>query len=120
MLRFLAFGHGIYYFITGLWALIDIQSFQRVTGEKTDLWLVKMVGLLTVSISLLLFIAAFRKRITLESFVLIIASCMSYLLIDVIYTLKHTILPVYLGDVFVELLLIIFWFIWLGKGELSR
>lgn len=120
MLKFLGLAQGTYFLITGVWPLIDIQSFQSVTGRKTDLWLVKMVGLLTISIGLLLFITAFRKRMTLESFVLIIASCISYLLIDVIYTLKQTILPVYLGDAFIELLLIIFWFIWLGKEELIR
>jgi hypothetical protein len=31
---------GIYYLLTGLWPLVSIGTFQMVTGEKTDVWLV--------------------------------------------------------------------------------
>jgi hypothetical protein len=37
---------GWFYVLTGLWAIVDIGSFQAVTGPKTDLWLVKTVGVL--------------------------------------------------------------------------
>jgi len=45
----------IYYFATGLWPLVHLQSFLLVTGEKTDLWLVYMVALLTLGISISLY-----------------------------------------------------------------
>jgi hypothetical protein len=32
--------------MTGLWPLVSIGTFQQVTGPKTDLWLVKTVGVL--------------------------------------------------------------------------
>ncbi|MBV8580277.1 MAG: hypothetical protein JOZ86_06540, partial [Candidatus Eremiobacteraeota bacterium] len=35
-----------YYLATGLWPLLDMRSFELVTGRKTDRWLVKMVGAL--------------------------------------------------------------------------
>ena len=34
------------YLATGLWPLFNIESFQQVTGPKTDLWLVRTVGVL--------------------------------------------------------------------------
>ncbi|VTR52312.1 Uncharacterised protein [Sphingobacterium thalpophilum] len=43
---------GIYYCLTGIWPVIHISSFMAVTGPKTDLWLVKMVGLLSLAIGL--------------------------------------------------------------------
>lgn len=45
---------GAYYLLTGLWAVIDIDSFMLVTGPKDDVWLVKMVGLLAASAALTL------------------------------------------------------------------
>ena len=35
---------------TGIWPLLDIESFQDVTGSKTDLWLVRTVGVLVAVI----------------------------------------------------------------------
>ena len=36
---------GVYYVVSGAWPLVHIDSFQKVTGRKTDLWLVHTVGL---------------------------------------------------------------------------
>ena len=52
MLLKLALLQGIFYVATGVWPLIDIVSFQVVTGPKTDLWLVKTVGVLVTVIGL--------------------------------------------------------------------
>lgn len=41
---------GIYFLLTGLWPLVSIESFQWVTGPKTDLWLVYCVGCLVAVI----------------------------------------------------------------------
>jgi hypothetical protein len=43
---------GIYWLVTGVWGLVDIVSFMKVTGPKTDVWLVKTVSVLIVVISL--------------------------------------------------------------------
>jgi hypothetical protein len=41
---------GLYYLTTGLWPVIDIASFERVTGPKTDKWLVRTMGGLIAAI----------------------------------------------------------------------
>lgn len=109
MIRFIALSQGIYFFITGLWPILDINSFMVVTGPKTDIWLVKMVGALTVSISFLLLYAGISKRMTPESFILILTSFISYLFIDVIYTLNKTIGIIYLADAVIEAGFILLW-----------
>lgn len=43
---------GLYLLFTALWALIDIDSFMRLTGPKTDIWLVKTVSVLLLAIGL--------------------------------------------------------------------
>jgi len=44
--RYVGPAQAIYYIITSLWALAGIRSFQKVTGPKVDIWLVKTVGVL--------------------------------------------------------------------------
>jgi hypothetical protein len=36
----------VFYLVSGLWPLVHLQSFLTVTGPKTDLWLVKTLGVL--------------------------------------------------------------------------
>jgi hypothetical protein len=106
---------GLYFFVTGLWPIIDISTFMEVTGPKTDIWLVKMVGALTVAISLLLLIIAKRRHITIESLILILASTVSYLTIDVYYSLHNVISYIYLADAAIQAIIIFMWMQWLIK-----
>ncbi|MDB5038337.1 MAG: hypothetical protein JWQ35_1865, partial [Bacteriovoracaceae bacterium] len=41
-----ALAQGFYYFLTGIWPIISIKSFEKITGRKTDKWLVKTFGLI--------------------------------------------------------------------------
>lgn len=43
-MRTLAIIHAAYFVLTGLWPILNIRSFLRVTGPKSDLWLVKTWG----------------------------------------------------------------------------
>ena len=45
---------GVYWAPFGLWPLVDMRSFEAVTGRKRDRWLVNTVGLLLASLSQLL------------------------------------------------------------------
>jgi hypothetical protein len=49
-LKRLAYGQGIYFLIMGLWPILDIQSFLWITGPKSDLWLVRTLGLLIAAV----------------------------------------------------------------------
>ncbi len=44
--RTAATAQGLLYLTTGLWPILAPRSFQRVTGPKTDVWLVKTMGAL--------------------------------------------------------------------------
>ena len=54
---------GVYYTATGLWPLISMKTFERVTGPKRDDWLVKTVGLLITAVGVTLIHAGRRPRI---------------------------------------------------------
>ncbi len=102
-------GQGLYYLITGLWPLFSIGTFQRVTGPKMDLWLVKTVGALTSVIGVVLISAGWRRQVTPEVGLLAIRSATGYAAIDTTYAARRRISLVYLADAIAEACLILVW-----------
>jgi hypothetical protein len=97
---------GGYYALTGIWSLVDIDSFQKVTGPKRDLWLVKTVGAVVLVIGAVLLVAGWRGNASLEVLVLAIGSALALTAIDAWYSARRVISPVYLVDAVAELTLI--------------
>lgn len=54
------------YVVTGAWPLVHLASFERVTGEKYDDFLVHTVGLLLVVVGVVLLRALRRAALTGE------------------------------------------------------
>lgn len=106
---FLIWFQGLYYFISGIWPLLSITTFQYVTGPKVDIWLVKTVGSLLMVTGLVLVIVAIRRRISLEILVLAVGNALVLTVIEVIYWSNGTISAIYLLDAVVEVLLITGW-----------
>jgi hypothetical protein len=109
MLPRLALVQGLFYAATGLWPLIDIVSFQIVTGPKTDLWLVRTVGVLVTVIGAVLIAAARPRRITDEIVLLGAGSALGLAGIDLVYGFSGRISAVYLADAVVEIGLAAVW-----------
>jgi len=105
----LAVAQGAYYALTGVWALVDIRSFQAVTGPKTDLWLVKTIGVLVFVIGGTLIAGGVRRRPTRELGLLAAGSAAGLAAIDTVYSAKRRISPIYLLDAAVEVLLLGLW-----------
>ena len=101
---------GSYFVLMGLWPLLSIVTFQHITGPKTDLWLVKTVGVLLIMVGAVLILAAYRRRIDLEMAVLGIGTALALITIEIIYVFSGLISAVYLGDTLIEIFLIIGWF----------
>ena len=114
----LALFHGAYYLVTGLWPLLSIETFQMVTGPKTDHlvtgresdhWLVMTVGVLISVIGLVLLLAGARRNVTAEVVLLAVGSAVGLTLIDVTYVGRHVIPLIYLADAAAEVILIVLW-----------
>jgi hypothetical protein len=101
---------GIFYLVTGLWAIIDIQSFMAVTGPKVDVWLVHTVSLLLLSIGITLLVSSMGPLPPpLSSAILGATSAFSLAVIDLYYSLTKIISPVYLVDAVAEVILVVIW-----------
>ncbi len=118
LVSYLAVAQGIFYIVTGVWPLVSIGSFQRVTGPKTDLWLVKTAGVLITAIGGVLTMAGLRRTVQPEIPVLGAGAAAGLTAIDVIYVAKGRIARVYLLDALAEVVLIAAWlFAWRGRDE---
>jgi hypothetical protein len=100
---------GGFYVLTGVWALVDLDSFMAVTGPKTDLWLVKTVGALVTVIGGVLLTAGWRRRVTRDVLLLGIGAALSLATIDVVYVAAGQISRIYLLDAVAEVGLAIAW-----------
>jgi hypothetical protein len=105
----LALIQGVLYAATGLWALVDLDSFMAVTGPKTDRWLVKTVAILVTVIGAVLLLAWRRGQVGAEVVFLAVGSALSLAAIDIIYVSNRTIPPIYLLDAVVEVGLALLW-----------
>ncbi|MBA3892341.1 MAG: hypothetical protein H0X69_01410 [Gemmatimonadales bacterium] len=93
---------GLFYLATGVWALVDLDSFMAVTGPKVDHWLVKTVGALVTVIGVVFLAAAGSRRVTPEIVLLGVGCALSLAAIDVIYVSIGRISSIYLLDAVAE------------------
>src|SRR5438270_10614638 len=105
----LAIGQGIYFAATGVWPLIDMRSFEAVTGPKVDKWLVRTVGVLVAAIGGTLISAGARRMVTAEIAGLAVGSAAGLAAIDIVYAAKGRISRIYLADAAAEAALIAAW-----------
>lgn len=96
---------GAYFVITGVWPIVNIESFIIATGPKQDIWLVHMVALLSISIGLT-FLQAALRRLRLPLF-LGYTVPFSFLIMDIIYVANGTIDVIYLLDGSIQLLFVV-------------
>ncbi len=105
----IAYAQGGYFLLTGLWPLLSIKTFQLVTGPKTDLWLVKTVGVVVAAIGATLVMAGSRRQQAPEIPLLGISSAAALGGIDLVYVAKGRIARVYLLDALAEAGVIACW-----------
>jgi len=104
-----ATAQGFYFLVIGLWPVVSPKTFVAVTGPKTDYWLAISVGLLTACIGIPLLVAAFRRQIAIEFFLLAISSAAALAGVDVVCWVTRKVPVVYLLDFVAEVLLIALW-----------
>jgi hypothetical protein len=105
-MRWLLLFQGIYFLLAALWPFIHLRSFLAVTGDKTDIWLLKTVSVLLIAAGLTLLAAAYASDFGLPVLVLSITSATAMAAIDFYYAIRGTIRRVYLIDGMIEILII--------------
>jgi hypothetical protein len=100
---------GVFYLVTGLWPIVHYRSFAAVTGDKTDVWLVKTVGALITAVGATLLAGASRPEARATLRTLGVTSALALGLADLVYVARGTIPRVYLGDALAEAGLVAAW-----------
>jgi hypothetical protein len=113
----LSLTQGIYYLATGIWPLLSPKTFQMVTGPKTDVWLVKTVGVLVAVIGGVLTLAGLRRQTTREVPLLAAGAATGLAAIDVVYAARGRIGKIYLLDAAAEIGLALAWLFVRRRGR---
>lgn len=115
--RHLSMAQGAYFFFTGVWPLLHIESFIWVSGHKYDLWLTETVGIILAVAGIVMFSAGLNRRVNEETFLLATLSAAGLSTIDIYYAALGRIRDVYLLDAGAEIIFIILWFIFYRKQK---
>jgi hypothetical protein len=107
--RLVPWFQGLYYLLGGLWPLLSLDTFMQVTGPKTDIWLVHIVGLLLTVSGAVLLLSAVRRRVDLETALLAAGYAAALAGAEIMYLLKGTLPPIYLLDTLFEAAFILGW-----------
>src|SRR4051794_25656770 len=88
---YLAIAQSAYFLLTGLWPIVHLRSFLKVTGPKRDLWLVKTVGVLVSVVGAVVGVAAWSRTVSPEVVLLALGAAAGLMAVDVIYVAKRVI-----------------------------
>jgi hypothetical protein len=102
-MRVLLFFQGVYYLITGIWPLVSLDTFEAVTGPKTDDWLVQTVGVLASVIGAALLLGAVRSPPVRETVALSTLSAIAFTGVDVTFVGLRVISRIYLVDAAIQI-----------------
>ena len=91
-----------YYIATGLWPLIHYDSFEAVTGRKSERWLVETVGGMIATAGVSLAVGSRGHRPSIETTVTSVGSAVTLGLIDALYLLRGRLGPAYAVDVLAQ------------------
>lgn len=107
--RTVAMAQGAYWAASGLWPIVDLRSFEAVTGPKRERWLVKTMGGLVAAVGATLLVAGARRRVTSELALLGAASAAALGGAGAWYAARGRIRSVYLADAALEAALLGAW-----------
>ncbi|MGA3172131.1 MAG: hypothetical protein ABSE62_14080 [Chthoniobacteraceae bacterium] len=106
---FAAFAQGFFCLVIGLWPVVDFSSFQSLTGQHPDHWLLTLTGLLLAAIGASMVISAVRRDIAFEVFVLGLIVALSLAVTDIVFVIARSIPLLYLLDAVAESLFVTLW-----------
>ena len=101
--------HIAYWVFGAAWPLVNIKSFERVTGHKREDWLVRTVALLMLSVVATLFTMRRTRRDDETMRVMGATSAAALGTVALVGPLAGRISPVYLMDALVDLGLMFGW-----------
>ncbi|MFN8622124.1 MAG: hypothetical protein U0869_15440 [Chloroflexota bacterium] len=110
--RAVALSHGAALIATGAWPLVDLRSFERVTGPKHDDWLVRTVGGLAVAFGAGL---VWRSDDPRAARPFGIAAATTFAAADIIGVASGRLRRVYLLDTLVEGAFLVGWLLTLNR-----
>jgi len=110
---------GIYYGLTGLWPLLHMSSFIKITGPKSDLWLVQTVGMIILFVGCGFIVAGARKSVNVPLIIIALGLILGFIVIEIVYVFLGVISVIYMADALVQAALLFFWILFSWRAIVS-
>ncbi|MDF3031873.1 MAG: hypothetical protein K0R03_2431 [Moraxellaceae bacterium] len=109
MLRLILRLQALYYFLTGLWPLLHLASFEAMAGPIADDWLAHAVGLLGLVIATALWLGTRHRQVPPDKAIVALGalSALAIAAIELFYGLSGRLSGLYLADAAFEIALVI-------------
>jgi hypothetical protein len=100
----------IYYFILGVWPLVNYDTYQRLTGRgEVDPWQLRLIGMLLAVIGAALLAGAYRGYLTPEMVILGAGSALVLLITHLVAVAQQKASSVYIIDAAAESVFLLWW-----------
>ena len=100
---------GLYTSVTAVWPIVHIRSFMEVTGYKEDIWLVKTVSAVLLSVAACFLFASHSTTLNTPVYILAITSAIALAVIDFYYSMHDVISNIYQLDGMLQVMFFICW-----------
>ena len=109
----------VYFFLTAVWPFVDITSFLEVTGDKKEIWLIRIVSVLLLPYCLILLHLSFSEKKNFIMAIVMLLCNLGLAFTEIYYFFKGTIKWVYCVDGGLQLLFVGYWIWYIILRELS-
>lgn len=82
------FTQGVFYVITGLWPIIHLRSFERITGRRREGWLAKAMGGMITAVGAALIVGSLESKAPRSLRVLGMGSALALGLADLVFATR--------------------------------
>ena len=96
------FTQGVFYVISGLWPIVHLKSFEKVTGRKREGWLAQSMGGLIAAVGVALIVGSLEQRPSRTLQVLGMGSALALGAADLIFAKRGTVSKIYFADAAAE------------------
>jgi hypothetical protein len=108
-----------YFFLTAVWPFVDITSFLEVTGDKKEIWLIRIVSVLLLPYCFILLHLSFSDKKNFMMAIVIFLCNLGLAVTEMYYFFNGTIKWVYFVDGALQLLFMGYWIWYIILTELS-
>lgn len=109
--------HAVFYFVSGLWPIVSMNTFTRVVGDQGSTELTQTIGLMMVATSIGLYLALKRRELTTPIIAVAMVNALFLAGFDFYYLTSGNFTVIHLADLVAQAGLFVSWLVAMLPGR---